>query len=46
MILLLVIMVPGGGRIKKKNDKCQSYEGTNLGYDILCEYVNYDMEVS
>ena len=34
------------GRIKhNENDwKFQSYEGTNLGYDMLCESVSYDQE--
>ena len=36
----------GGGRIKHNNNywKFQSYKGTNLGYDILCESVNSDQE--
>ena len=31
-----------GGRIKQ-NDNCQkfqSYKGTNLGYDMICESIN------
>ena len=41
---LLVILVAGGGCIKhNENDwKFKSYKGTNLGYDMLCESVNYD----
>ena len=36
----------GGGGIKhNENDwKFQSYKGTNLGYDMLCEFVNSDQE--
>ena len=36
----------GGGGIKhNENDwKFQSYKGTNLGYDMLCESVNSDQE--
>ena len=40
-------MVDGGGGGKKKNEndwKFQSYKGTNLGYDMMCESVNYDQE--
>ena len=36
-----------GGRRIKQNDnewKCKSYKGTNLGYDMMCESVNYDQE--
>ena len=35
-----------GGRIKyNDNDwKFQSYKGTNLGYNMICEYVNSDQE--
>ena len=35
-----------GGRIKQNgNDwKSQSYKGTNLGYNILCESADYDQE--
>ena len=46
LIFLLVILVAGGGRIKHNgNDwKFQSYKGTNLGYDMLCESVNSDQE--
>ena len=37
----------GGGRIKQnENDKCQSYKETNLAFDMLCESVSSDMEVS
>ena len=36
----------GGGRIKHNDNdwKFQSYKGTNLGYDIMCESVNSDQE--
>ena len=36
----------GGEGIKKnENDwKYKNYKGTNLGYDMLCEYVNSDQE--
>ena len=36
----------GGGSIKhNENDwKFQSYKGTKLGYDMLCESVNYDQK--
>ena len=46
MIFLLVILVAGGGRIKhNENDwKFESYKGTKLGYDMLCESVNSDQE--
>ena len=46
MISLLVILVSWGGSIKhNENDwKFQSYKGTNLGYDMLCESVNYGQE--
>ena len=35
-----------GGRIQKNENDCkfQSYKGTNLGYDMLCESVNSDQE--
>ena len=35
-----------GGRIKHNDNdwKFQSYKGTNLGYDMLCESVNSDQE--
>ena len=35
-----------GGRIKQNDNywKFQIYKGTNLGYDMLCESVNYDQE--
>ena len=35
-----------GGRIKHNynNWKFQSYKGTNLGYDMLCESVKSDQE--
>ena len=35
-----------GGRIKHNDNdwKFQSYIGTNLGYDMLCESVNSDQE--
>ena len=35
-----------GGRIKNNDNdwKLQSYKGTNLGYDMLCESVNSDQE--
>ena len=35
-----------GERIKHNDNdwKFQSYKGTNLGYDILCESVNSDQE--
>ena len=36
-----------GGGIKKENDwKLHSYKGTTLCYDVLCESVNSDMELS
>ena len=46
MIFLLVVLVAGGGRIKNHYNewKYQSYKGTNLGYDMLCESVNSDQE--
>ena len=36
----------GGGRIKKNNNywKFNSYKGTSLGYDMMCESVNSDQE--
>ena len=36
----------GGGRIKynDNNWKFQSYNRTNLGYDMICESVNSDQE--
>ena len=40
---LLVILVTGGGRRIKHSDndgKIQSYKGTKLGYDMICESVN------
>ena len=35
-----------GGRIKQNDNdwKFHSYKGTNLGYDMMCESVNYDQE--
>ena len=35
-----------GWRIKQNDNywKFQSYKGTNLGYDIICEYVNSDQK--
>ena len=35
-----------GARIKQNDNdgKFQSYKGTNLGYDMLCESVNSDKE--
>ena len=35
-----------GGHIKRNDDNCKfhSYKGTNLGYDMLCEYINSDQE--
>ena len=35
-----------GGHIKQNDNdwKFQSYKGTNLGYDMMCESVNYDQE--
>ena len=35
-----------GGCIKHNDDywKFQSYKGTNLGYDMLCESINSDQE--
>ena len=35
-----------GGRINQDHNvrKFQSYKGTNLGYDMICEYVNSDQE--
>ena len=35
-----------GGRIKHNDNdwKFQSYKGTNLGYDMLCESINSDQE--
>ena len=43
MILLQIILVAGGGRIKH-NDHCKfhSYKGDDLGYDMMCESVNSD----
>ena len=42
----LVILVDGGESIKHNNNdwKFQSYKGTNLGYDMICESVNSDQE--
>ena len=38
-------MVSGGGVSKNENGwKFQSYNGTNLGYDMLCESINSDQE--
>ena len=41
MIFLQVSMLVGGGRIMPKDDdkewKVQTYNGTNLSYDMLCE---------
>ena len=36
----------GGGCIKYNDNDCkfQSYKGTNLCYDMLCEYINSDQE--
>ena len=36
----------GGGGIKHNDNnwKFQSYKGTNLGYDMLCESVKSDQE--
>ena len=39
--------IGGWGRRIKHNDnyrKFQSYKGTNLGYDMICESVNSDQE--
>ena len=46
MILLLIILVAGGWRIKQNDNdwKFQSYKGTNLGYDLICESVISDQE--
>ena len=35
-----------GGHIKQNDNdwKFQSYKGTNLGYDMICESVNSDQE--
>ena len=35
-----------GGCIKHNDDewKFQSYKGTNLGYDMICESINSDQE--
>ena len=35
-----------GGRIKQNDKywKFRIYKGTNLGYDMLCEFVNSDLE--
>ena len=35
-----------GGRITHNDNdwKFQSYKGTNLGYDMICESVNFDQE--
>ena len=43
---LLVILVAGWGSIKNNDNdwKFQSYKGTNLGDDMLCESVNSDQE--
>ena len=40
-------MAGGGGGSTNHNDndwKFQSYKGTNLGYDMMCESVNTDQE--
>ena len=38
-------MAGGEGGIKQNDDwKFHSYKGTNLGYDMMCESVNYDQE--
>ena len=35
----------GGGRIKQNyNRKFHGYQGSNLGYDMMCESVNSDQE--
>ena len=46
MIFLLVILVAGEGRIDHNGNylKLQSYKGTKLGYDVICESVNSDQE--
>ena len=34
-----------GGRIKQNDGwECQGYKGTNLSYDMMCEFVNSDEE--
>ena len=35
-----------GGRIKQNDNdwKFNSYKGTNLGYDMMCESINSDQE--
>ena len=41
----MIILVVGGGRSKQNDDwKFESYKGTNLGYDMICESVNSDQE--
>ena len=42
--MLSIILVAWGGRIKHNDNdwKFQSYKGTNLCYDMLCESVNCD----
>ena len=39
-------MAGGGGRIKQNDNdwEFQSYKGTNLGYDMMCESINSDEE--
>ena len=35
----------GGGRIKQNCDgKIHGYKGSNLGYDMMCESVNFGQE--
>ena len=43
---ILIILLAGVEACKKNDNdwKFQSYKGTNLGYDILCEYVNSGQE--
>ena len=44
---MVVLVAGGGGCGIKHNDndwKFQCYNGTNLGYDMLCESVNYGQE--
>ena len=42
----MIILVAGGGDIKHNDNdwKFQSYKGTNLGYDMICESVKSDQE--
>ena len=47
MNFIFFVLVAGGGwRIQHNNNDCefQSYKGTNLCYDMLCESVNSDQE--